>query len=228
MQTAQVKAHAWCVTRLESARKELADARSVFDKLREGQFNTNRATSLIRRANRRILFYEKVLAALENGYYIVPPFDVQAFAIRVPAGRAPKAQVSDARWVPEQKAIANTPVGRGTYKNPVVARSMIDETQVKDAAGKLLRTDRTFENEDWKDSIELPPMLLQAPEVIDCIKGVIEKKIFDSLGIAPQYRNIAPQYRSADPLIVGRINHWNPARAPLTFFIGWWLSEEDL
>jgi hypothetical protein len=120
MQEAQSTTLAWVSRKIETVKHELADARATFTTLQAAKFNTNRATAMIRRASRRITFYEKIHAALEAGYVIIPPFDVQIFAVRT--DRAPKrfaTRLTSAgaryRWVKVNTSTHN-PCGLRTAK----------------------------------------------------------------------------------------------------------------
>lgn len=206
----------WADERIAAIDIELADAQSVSDALQRARMPHGRANAGINAAKRRRVFYEKIKAALELGYQIIPPFDLQLFAIRTDRAHAPSDQ-SDTPWTREQSPRV-LPQGEGRYVDPRPGRvHMLTETR-KNGAGNEYPV-KIYENDsEWKDA-ELPVLALK-PQVIDAVGRALELQLFDALGIAPAYR-------SADPIIAGRILHPNGKRS-LTFMVAWWLDRSDL
>jgi len=150
-------------------------------------------------------------------YYIIPPFDIQIFAIRTEHAQ-PSLQAGKSLWGREQKPRA-LPAGAGRYVSPVPRVSHIDTEQEPSADRTTTRAVKIFGNTSWQDGLEMPVRALK-PQVIEATGRALELKIFDALGIAPAYR-------SADPIIAGQIKRPGGAGV-LTFFVAWWLDEEDL
>jgi hypothetical protein len=214
MMKAQTDCLGWADTKLAQAKQELVLAEQNYNALEKAKLRTQPAKTMIRKANVRIMFYEKVKAALDAGYYIIPPFDVQVFAIRTKR-ELPLAETGNRHWEREVNA-QKLAIGEGEYKNPVPLRVHID-TQTEEQNGKP-REVRIFENIDWKD-LDMPVRAIK-PTVIEATGKALTLKIFDALGIAPAYR-------SADPIIVGHLRRPENG-APLTFFVAWWLDYSDL
>ena len=99
MLAAQSECGGWADKKLSEAKHELVIAEQNFNALAKAKVRTNTAQTMIRKARKRIMFYEKVKAALDAGYYIIPPFDVQVFAIRT--DRASPKEFSDRTWEKE-------------------------------------------------------------------------------------------------------------------------------
>ncbi len=215
MQEAAGLTLSWVEKKIEGAKYELTLAQQTFNALQNAGLRTQPSQTQIKKANHRIGFYEKVRAALAAGYYIIPPFRVQAFAIRVPKGSRPRLERSDASWQREHKP-RNLPPGEGFYVSPDAARFTVG-TEKRDE-GK--REVQIYENSDDWSGVDLP-LIAHKPELIEAVQGALEARIFDALGIAPDYR-------SSDPIIVGQIRHWRRYANPLTFFVAWWLDERDL
>lgn len=76
-----------------------------------------------------------------------------------------------------------------------------------------------YENSDWRDEIDMPVRAMK-PVLIEAVGKALELKIFDALGIAPAYR-------AADPIIAGQIRRPDN-KGVITFFVAWWLDEQDL
>lgn len=221
MQEASAVMTGWVDVKLAGANREADLALETIGALQRAGTSIVSANRLFRLAKKRILFYEKIKAALAKGYHIIPPFAVQRFAIRVDTIKhAPAEQEGDtkrARWLNEQTPDA-LPAGAGEYVSPVPDRAFAREITKKDYQGKENQV-ALYRNTAWmKPDI---PLLAQIPVLIERTAGALEEKIFDALGIAPAYR-------SADPIIVGQIEHWRKGANPVTFFVAWWLDERDL
>jgi hypothetical protein len=200
---------------LEDANKEWSLAGQVFNSLIKAGVRTQPATMMLRAAKKRITFYEKMKAALAAGYYIIPPFDIQLFAIRTNLVSSPD-QTGPRSWAADQKA-RTLPVGAGRYVNPAMKRSAIDVIKEPSDDGKT-RDVTIFINDDWGD-VSIPVRALK-PEIIEATGRALYEKIFDALGIAPAYR-------ATDPIIAGQINKPD-GKGVVTFFVAWWLDRADL
>jgi hypothetical protein len=206
----------WLEEKLASAKHELMLANQTFNALQKAGVRTQPAQTQIRHANRRIAFYEKVRAAVQAGYYIIPPFDCQVFALRVKAGN-PRTDRDKSNWSNEGQNLKALPIGEGQYVNPTPVRRAVDsETEEKDGKSREITI---YQNIAW-EGVEFPIKALK-PELIESTFKAMQLKIFDALGIHPQYR--AP-----DPIIIGQIRHYKSFHRPVTFFVAWWLDERDL
>lgn len=216
MQDAQATTIGWVDHRLTQARRELATAEQVFNSLQANKLRTQPASTQIRKARQRIGFYEKVKAALDAGYYIIPPFDVQLFAIRTDRA-APNSDRGTRHGAYDERS-RSLPVGDGQYVSPTPVREVTGQDTKTDSAGKATFVD-IYENTEFRE-IDLPVRAMK-PQLIEATGKALAAKIFDALGIAPAYR-------SADPIIVGQIKRPGSYAGTLTFFVAWWLDEDDI
>lgn len=215
MMKAQKDCMAWVIEKLEKAKYELVLADQNFNALQRAKLRTATATAMIRKARTRMTFYEKIKAALEAGYYIIPPFDVQVFAIRTDR-KSPPADTDTRCWTNDINA-RSLPVGQGDYVDPRPIREQIDtEIQKKDDGST--REVKIYENINWTE-VDLPIRAVKL-QIIEATGNALALKIFDALGIAPAFR-------SADPIIVGQIKRPGN-KGMLTFFVAWWLDYTDL
>jgi hypothetical protein len=220
MQEAQQTTAQWVLQKIRNAHQELAEVAKTRSALEKIEADTKSVDRLAKLAVRRITFYEKIKAALERGYVIIPPFAVQAFAIRVPENSSPKIDRSRASWNADEST-RRLPAGEGRWVHPRAKREHVETVteQVPSDTSKT-REIAIYENDsDWL-KVDIP-IMAQKPEIIDAVRGAMEARIFDALGIAPAYRD-------ADPIIVGQIKHWRDRANPLTFFVAWWMNEADL
>jgi hypothetical protein len=218
MIAAQPKLLEWCEARIGSGKQDLSLAEQTFNSLQRAKMRTNPASAQIRKARHRISFYEKVAAAIKLGYYIVPPFELQVFAIRT--DKTPYEAPGENSYGSEHSASA-LPIGKGKYVDPKPARVLIGTEKRNRSYGEKAEYDaKIYDNADDFNAVGLP-LRAQRPEIIDAVAGALEQKIFDALGIAPAYR-------AADPIICGQIVRPEKNKAPITFFVAWWLDQSDL
>jgi hypothetical protein len=215
MQEAQAQTTGWIGAKLADAQQDLSIAMETFESLHKAGLRTKPAEAIAVKARRRIKFYEKVKAALDEGYYIIPPFDIQLFAVRT--DRATPDDDGPRHWVKDQRG-RSLPVGEGFYANPAITRSQVDVRKDPIGEGKT-RDVAIYRNDNWPDGIDMPVRALK-PQLIEATGRALELKIFDALGIAPAYR-------AADPIIAGQIRRPD-GKGVLTFFVAWWLDEADL
>lgn len=168
---------------------------------------------------RRLTFWLKVKAALRAGYYIVPNFAADAFAIRTAAKKPRHARtyyyVGGDDFIQPNPQL---PAGEGRYVRPQA--SHYDMGEVKHGEG----TRKLFTAADL-EPVEFPVALMR-PEVMDAAGKAMALKLFDDIAIADD------EWRGADPMVLGRLH--DPASTPsrprplLTFFIGWTLPLDRL
>lgn len=217
MMVAQNNLTSWCANKISEVQNELKSATEVLAALIENKMHDNKIKHLINQTKKRIMFYEKIKAALDAGYYIVPPFPVQCFAVRsnrsVPDPR-PSSHAVD-RWDHEVVEGQTLPAGVGDFHNVAAERRYSHtETGEKNPDGSFKRV-AIYRNVEWKD-VEFP-LQVTKPELIHATGKALRDKIFDVLGVLPTYRK-------DDPIIVGQIFHWQKQRSPVTFFVAWWLN----
>lgn len=209
MTVAQSDLVLWCANKINEVTEELTSAESVMVAIQKAGMFDQRARHLVNRAKKRIQLYRKIKSALDAGYYIVPPFPVQSFAIRTNQ-ETPPAKLDNRRW---QNAVSapSLPIGEGEFRGAVPVREFSHEEKKTNSAGNDYIVD-FFHNVEWKD-VEFP-LQVSRPELIEATAKAVKERIFDSLGVLPTYRK-------DDPLIVGQINHWSKGRSPVTFFVAW-------
>lgn len=222
MAEAQTTTQSWIDKKLAAAEAELDEADALHAQLVSRAMRPDHAKRVMDKAAKRVRFYEKCKAALAAGYYIIPPFDIQLFAIRS-TSLGPKTYRNESRSQMEfLPGAGGLPVGMGRYVNPQPPRRAVDVETKPDpyssTPGKT-REVTIYENGDWRDEIDLPVRAMK-PTIIEAVGKALHEKIFDALGIAPAYR-------AADPIIAGQIKRPD-GKGVLTFFVAWWLDESDL
>lgn len=180
---------------------------------------------------RRLDYYHKLLTALENGYFIVPPMGMEIFAIRTDKGkplRKWRCLTSMNLGNFEQDAQV-LPEGKGDYQNPQPEVEVDYAHEFTDPQTKV--TKRAYYAESWKE-IDFPHNMVK-PRIMEATTRAMAIKVFDELGVLPQdYR------RNPDPVIIGKIyeplptqtensRNWRKGKA-ITFMIAWHLNTKDL
>lgn len=213
METAQGQLVAWADARIEEERNELADAERNLEVAIASHWRVEPWKRRITTHKAKITFYEKVRAALEAGYYIIPPFPAQVFAIRTDA-KKPRKDHSTNRWETFQQNAKRLAEGKGRWVSPIPEVWQ-----------------RVFPQQDGSERVQYYPNELLAPDfpfklvkpqIVEATAKAMKEMIFDQIGILPTWN------AGGDPIIVGQILNPSSHKEPLTFFIAWWLDTKDL
>lgn len=208
---------AWCQDKVKTLRSDARELRQAYNQAKEKKWKTSVLKRHADLAAARVQFYEKILAALEAGYVIVPNFPVQAFAIRtketIDAENEHVRIASyrmDFKREPDQSA-----VGEGEYQNPFpfVVHWQAD---AQSPAYKGQKEIRQYPH-SW-DKLDFPISMAKL-EIMEATDRAMALKVFDQLGILPANRK-------EDPIIVGQI--FGPKGKMVTFMIAWHLDTRTL
>lgn len=229
MQQAQAGLIAWCeqkITHMKHEAEELSQAHGIAKQRKWSTATLKRHAEL---AAKRVTYYEKIKAALEAGYCIVPNFPVTLFAIRTDKSKPAKMLKVDEYYyesgVPtfreqDAKLLAT---GEGEYKNPEAEITKEFKGERTNELGDKKLKYKTY-CQEW-DEIQFP-INMARPRVMEAVGVTMSQKIFDELGILPDPRP------KKDPLIVGHIIDPTPRgyspKKYVTFIIAWHLNVRDL
>ena len=215
----------WCQRKVAHLEKERRSAEENRDAAAAAKVATAPWKRLVSIAKRRVLYYRKILAALEAGYCIVPDFPINVIAVRTKKLK-PTDRGNRHNWASSVKSEAPQllPVGEGEYVNPDPSHYVERETiEKKDHNGEIAKVKETkYVTCDDFDEIDFPLRIVR-PQVLKSYQRAMEKKLFDSIGVLPNNK------RSPDPMIVGRIETTEGnRRKQLSFLIGWWIPTASL
>ncbi len=217
MEASQYNMIVWCDQRIEREKLEIADLERTIAEAQKAGLKDGAWKRRLTMARGKMTFYRKVKGALLQGYYIVPPFPVQNFAIRTKA--EPRTdEVREKSWHSDfiQKG-QKLPEGEGEWRNPFPVK--FSETyQTTDKDGKAVQKTDWYAGE-W-DALDFPFKMVK-PEIIAAVGKALQEKIFDTLGVLPTYK-------TPDPIVVGQIIPPHRPHDPLTFFVAWWMDPTDL
>lgn len=212
----------WADRKIEAIRLESQDAAEQLEIAVQRKWKTDAWRRQVAKHQARIEFYEKIKAALLAGYYIVPPFPIDVFAIRV--NRAtPKEMDGTYPNNHDQKAQVLA-IGEGRYVDPVpVTESETDSEP--DGKGGSKNVTHYYATEYTKADF---PFKLARAEIRDATEAAMALGIFDRMGVLPRTR-------SPDPLVCGEIivpgqpsYLSEESRKAVTFFVAWWLDTKTL
>ena len=168
---------------------------------------------------KQLTFYEKVKAALEAGYYLLPPLPMDVFAIRTDRKRPTPGKTFE-HWPDHTQRARLLPPGEGRYVSPHPTIWKEDELYRDggDVKTREVRWAKEFRKAEF-------PLVAIRPEILAATDAAMQKKVFDRLGL------VAPDGFRRDPMIIGEVLRPHVNRSmyerPVTFFIGWWFDLED-
>ena len=217
----------WAARKVQSLKGQAEYAGHQLKLSEENGWNPEAWRSQVRKYERRAEFYRKIKAALEAGYYIVPPFPIDIFAIRTKKG-APDRTDGTHRDNHDQSAQI-LPIGEGRYVEPKPARETYVEQEEKvvnhQTGAKGNVPVRYYYASEWRDC-DFPFKLARA-EIREATDKAMSLKVFDQIGVLPRTRK-------PDPLVVGQIlvpdkaNYGWGNREAISFFVAWWLDTKML
>ncbi len=220
MERAQKSMILWAARKIQAIKIEIAEAKEQFAQCVAHKWATTAWRSQITKHERHAEFYRKIKAALEAGYYIVPPFPIDVFAIRT-AAASPKPMKRRHRDNHDQRAQV-LPIGAGRYVDSKPHRSSWEQS-VKQTDGTTKGVTYYYADE-FKD-VGFPFRLARA-EIREATDKALRLGVFDEIGVLPRVR--AP-----DPVVCGRIidptkpQNYHDRKA-VTFFVAWWLDTKDI
>jgi hypothetical protein len=189
----------------------------------------------VKKAETHVVFYEKVRAALLEGYCIMPDLPIQLIAVRTNKKRPPRKAVATQYSHPENKLAKveapGLPTSEGRYVDRDVYFTRWHETN-KDRNGNDVITNWASAT-DFDEAIDFP-MRLVKPQVLDDTGRALALKIFDEIGILPGTAtgSRASAMAISDPVVVGRIIRKIAGpykrRQVLTFLISWWIDTSQI
>lgn len=222
MEKAQTSLISWASNRIESLKSEHAEAYEQYKTSVERKWNSSAWKRQMRKVENQMEFYSKVKAALEAGYYIVPPFPIDVFAIRTNR-LSPDPMYGRNKNNHDQPPQA-LPQGEGGYVDPRPIRESFQSTE-KNHAGQIVPVTKYFATQ-----FKVPefPFKLAKAQILAATDDAMKKKIFDTFGVLPRTR-------SPDPIVCGQILYPNVKLSryyehnkAITFFVAWWLDTKTL
>jgi hypothetical protein len=222
MQEARGNLALWLTNKIAAVEKDVADYQASLDQAVKNKWNKTGLRKALNQALGQQTFYEKVLAAVEAGYTIVPEFPVEVFAVRVERDYAVPEHVesrykSSLALTPESADVL--PEGAGEYVSNVPDARDWAETKQEEKGGTYTLHHR--EAVGLRDVVF--PIRAARVEVMSATAEAMALKVFDEIGICPPRRQ-------PDPLIIGRIlmPRKGGTQKSVSFLIAWHLNLNEL
>ena len=221
MQSARENLIEWLRLKLASVETDINDYQASLEQAIKNRWNKTGLRKAVNQAINQRTFYEKVLAAVEAGYTIIPEFPIDVFAIRVERGNAitenqasrygrPTALLEPPDILPE---------GEGDYASSIPKTHTWQENKTDEKGNKY--TVYHLNSTDLQDVAF--PVRAARVEVMSATSEAMALRVFDQIGICPAKRK-------ADPLIIGQILMpvKNYTQKTVSFLIAWHLNLNEL
>jgi hypothetical protein len=218
MVPAQTELLAWCDRKIVAVQQELADLQANLELATEHGWKHRSVEASVNRTVKRVLYYEKLKAAVAAGYLIVPNFPVSVFAVRVERKKQREA-TSDYKWRRDYQTARPEllPAGEGRYVDEeLFTVDMSFDERLPD--GKTKHVSRYISGD--YDEVDFPIVAVK-PAILEATARAMALKIFDQLGLVQNQSG-------RDPIVVGQLIDPRGNGRRVTFFIAWWLNPSEL
>ncbi len=227
MEAAQRSLILWAARKIQFQKQEIAEAEEQLRIAKERKWETAAWRKEVTKRENQANYFRKIKAALEAGYYIVPPFPIDIFAIRTDR-KAPRHMTGESRDNHDQLPSV-LPIGEGRYVDPKPTRESYVEVEKRQdyKTNQMVDKNITYYHATGFEDVTFPFKLARA-EVKEAAINAMGLKIFDTLGVLPRTRK-------PDPVVCGQIyvpnkklwRHYEVNEA-VTFFVAWWLDTKLL
>lgn len=213
MIVAQQQLITWCDGKIQVVRAESVELKAAYEHAKEMKWKHTALQNQYNNSVKRISYYEKIKAALLEGYCIVPNFDVEIFAIRSKRQK-PMKFLSTSNWgrSRDEQPAHDVPLGEGEYVNnrPIIYSRKIGDEK------------KEYWAEKWQD-VEFPITMCK-PVIMEATTEAMKQKIFDRFGVFPSTR------KKCDPVIIGQIVNKTGqyGERVVSFMIAWHLNTNVL
>lgn len=211
MVNAQQKLITWCDMKLGALRADSTELLEATEHAKKMKWKSGTLQRQYEKSLKRVSYYAKIKAALLEGFYIVPNFPIQMFAIKTKLAN-PKHQTLS-YWADHEQGAQELTIGSGDYQNPIP----LVKRNVSNNAGK---EEKYSYPASW-DAFEFP-ITMAKPNIMQATTRAMALKIFDRIGIMPDIRD-------RDPVIIGQIIQKQGCSTKITsFMIAWHLNTNVL
>lgn len=202
----------WCNIKVASIQADVKELEQAVDHAVKSKWSASALRNQLAKAKKTLIYYVKVREALNEGYYIVPNFPVQLFAIRTK--KEEPQGYSTYWWATHEQDSQQLQQGEGEYRNPF---PVIQRTKSKDEQGR-----ESVESYPvaWGD-VEFP-ITMAKPVIMQATSRAMALQIFDEIGVFPPTKK-------EDPVIIGRIKlkHGGISKT-VSFMIAWHLNTNQI
>lgn len=211
----------WAERKLRSLAVDADDLHASYEHAKKNKWKTTTLYNHWRKQVRLIEYYQKMLAAFQQGYILVPNFPIDLFAVRTNK-ESPNEYYGFERWADRSHKVEALPKGEGEYVSPTT--TILDSSEeVKNPQTGLMADKPVYWASEFQE-IDFP-INMAKPHIMEATKFAMDLKIFDAIGVLPSAK------RKVDPLICGQIIRvsrpiW--ALTVTTYLIGWHIDTRTL
>lgn len=218
MVPAQAELKAWCDRKVEAVKAEVVDLEANLELATAHGWKHASVAATLNRTKKRVLYYEKIKAAVEAGYLIVPNFPIDVFAVRVKRYKQPEATSEYRHRLDYQTARAELLApGEGRYVDDRLLTTDASYTeQLPDGKSKHISL---YLSGDY-DAVDFPVTLVK-PAILQATQRAMARRVFDEMGTVTNQSG-------RDPIVVGRLRDPRGNGRCCTFFVAWWLDTASL
>jgi len=212
----------WAQDRIDDLEVDLADTVKNLEHATKRKWKVSPWKRRVTMLRKRLNYYVKIKAALEQGYCMVPNFPAHVFAIRT-CKKNPRKNTARGTWRNPSVKNQNTespPLGEGRHVDPNALQTTWQD-EVDDGKGGT-KTVHYAEAVEFDDP-EFPVTMVK-PQILEDVSHARALKIFDEIGMLPE-----PRRHGADPVVVGRIvlQAGTYSERAMTFLLSWWVDRQD-
>jgi hypothetical protein len=210
----------WIAQRCTALVAEFSEAEKELDYARAHKWRTSALTANLNKIAKRQTFYEKLKAAVQAGYVIMPALPMNVIAIRTRHGKP--IETTGNKWDRFEQNAQALPLGDGDYKNPVPLTDSFTEEE-KTSKGETVSKEVYFPV-SFEDEFAMPVELCK-PTLLERTNTAMALKIFDEIGIVVDDHSFN---RRGDPVVCGTVIDPTRRGRRFAFFIAWALPLDDL
>jgi hypothetical protein len=207
--------------RITALATEFSEASTELLYAKSHKWRTKPLEAVCNKIARRQTFYEKLRAAVEAGYVIVPSLQMTVLAIRTKA-TGPRETSNNGTWNNFEQQAQTLPSGAGEYRNPIPTQDSYTE-ESKNSKGEAITKEIAFPVA-FEDEFSMPVELCK-PRLLKRTEQAMALKVFDEIGVIQDNHSYN---RRGDPIIVGTVIDPTRRGRRFSFFIAWALPIDEL
>lgn len=221
MQASQKGLTDWFKTKVLEERLELSEMQEIVNVAVKNRWRSKPAKARVKKMEKRVLFYEKCLSAIELGYCLIPNFPVDVFMVRTDREKPP---VAIHRYRTPNIEPRVLPAGDGNY----VGTEAKERRLFKDAKNYKGEVESLPHHQAIEFDDPEFPMVAAMPAVMNATGRAAIEKVFDQIGICPE--GSVRSRGCGDPIIVGQVLEKSSRYSVMmmSFLIAWCVDVRTL
>lgn len=220
MAGAQQDLQVWAAQKVAEHEHALKETQDNLDHAIRTKIRTAGWKRQVSLAKKRLEYYRKAKAAIDEGYCIVPNFPMQSIAVRTRKDYPPSKEYDSSGWNVPQIEPQLLPEGEGRYVGPTPLISTYDDVrETKDGSTYTQPVSWASEFDD----VDFPFKVVK-PQVMSDLSKAMRRNLFDEIGVLP-----GRETPRGDPMVIGTIERREGTRRfIMSFLISWWVDTRDL